>query len=106
MTDLPITSGSSSSPCRFPLGRIVITPGAQEALSRADISPLTLLSRHGRGDDGDLCPEDRAINRRAIALGYRVLSVYKMPERADSERLWIITDADRTSTTLLLAREY
>ena len=87
----------------FPLGRIVATPGALAALERAKQPPSCFLARHAIGDWGELEPTDVAENEYSVALGFRLLSSY----RTDAgDRLWIITEADRSATTLLLPEEY
>jgi len=86
------------------LGRVVATPAAIVALLEGGGEPGELLQRHRRGDWGDLCEEDRAVNRKAVVLGYRLLSAYTLP--ASGEKIWIITEADRSMTTLLLPSEY
>lgn len=88
---------------RFPLGQTMATPGALAALERAEESPLTYLSRHVSGDWGELGPEDKRANEQALKSGTRLLSAYAL---STQERLWIITEADRSSTTLLLPEEY
>ena len=87
----------------FPLGRTVATPGALDLLDRTATDGYVLLMRHQRGDWGSVPPEDAAANRAAIAQGYRLLSSYFLNEH---ERLWIMTEADRSVTTLLLPEEY
>lgn len=87
----------------FALGQIVATPGALDLLDRSASNALDLLQRHQHGDWGGVPPEDAEENLRAIAWGARILSSYILN---DSERLWIITEADRSSTTLLLPSEY
>ena len=87
----------------FPAGRIVATPSALALLEEAQKSPSEFLSRHLRGDWGDLCPEDKAENELSLKHGFRLLSSYPVTE---SETLWIITEADRSVTTLLLPSEY
>jgi len=87
----------------FPYGQTVATPGALAALSLAGVAPAALLDRHVRGDWGDLCEEDRQINAEALSAGGRLLSAYALP---DDTRVWIITEADRSATTLLLPHEY
>jgi len=89
-------------PSRFPLGRVLATPGALGLLDRCGISPVVLLRRHQCGDWGELDIEDRQANAQALALGARLLSAYPV----GSDRLWIITEADRSATTLLLPEEY
>ncbi len=87
---------------RFPLGRIVATPAALDACAVAGISPAALLARHVAGDWGDVCPEDARENELSVREGFRVLSSYA----AGEARLWLITEADRSSTCLLLREEY
>ena len=87
----------------FPLGQIVATPGALALLEQARKSPLEFLSRHLRGDWGDLCQEDKTENELSLKHGLRLLSSYPV---TNSEKLWIITEADRSVTTLLLPEEY
>ena len=89
---------------RFQLGQVVATPGALEALERAGVTPLRLLGRHERGDWGDLSDDDIAENEFSLKEGFRLLSSYKLPDSGD--KIWIITEADRSVTTLLLPEEY
>ena len=79
------------------------TPGALEALGRAGESPVPYLARHVAGDWGDLDAEDKQANDDALIHGARLLSAYVLPT---TERMWIITEADRAYTTLLLPGEY
>lgn len=88
---------------RFNPGRIFATPGAIDALSRAGMSFITLLIRHLRGDWGDLCDDDRRQNELSLDSGLRLLSCYRLP---GGNIVWIITEWDRSSTTLLLPDEY
>jgi len=100
---------------RFSLGRIVATPGALEALDDTGTDALALLSRHASGDWGEVCPEDAAENERSVRHGLRILSVYRL-DRAPSDaagerpdpraRLYIITEGDRSVTTILLPEDY
>lgn len=87
----------------FPPGQIVATPGALRLLDETIKSPLEFLSRHLRGDWGDLCQEDRTENELSLKQGFRLMSSYPI---TDTEKLWIITEADRSVTTLLLPTEY
>lgn len=102
MTDTNLTDAMPPGPL-FPYGRVVATPGALAALSLAGVLPEALLDRHVRGDWGDLCEEDRRMNAEALSTGGRLLSAYALP---DGTRVWIITEADRSATTLLLPHEY
>lgn len=87
----------------FPLGRTVATPGALDALSAAGASAATLLARHARGDWGDVCRDDHHANEQALIQGARLLSVYRL---RTGEKIWVITEADRSSTTLLMPSDY
>ena len=87
----------------FGLGRIVATPGALLALEKAGQSPGDVLARHHGGDWGDLDEHDRQENARSLEHGFRLLSVYNT---VAGEKLWVITEADRSVTTLLLPSEY
>jgi hypothetical protein len=86
----------------LPLGRIVATPGALELLSEAGEDVRILLARHRSGDWGDLNAHDRQENERSLKYGWRVLSSYPVGEKT----VWIITEADRSVTTILLPEEY
>ncbi|MDN7755144.1 hypothetical protein [Burkholderia gladioli] len=88
----------------FRLGHTVTTPGALDAMHRADVLPLTLLARHQCGDWGELDAEDCAANDRAVSEGTRILSVYQVGP--DREKLWVITEWDRSATTILCPNEY
>lgn len=87
----------------FELGRTVATPGAIEALQQAGISAASLLCRHQCGDWGDLENEDLAENKLALNQGLRIFSSYQITE---ATRIWVITESDRSVTTLLLPEEY
>ena len=87
---------------KFDLGQIVATPGALEALGSAGQSPAEFLTRHVQGDWGEVDDEDKQANDDALKTGARLLSAYT----ALDERIWIITEADRSSTCILLPSEY
>jgi hypothetical protein len=87
----------------FSTGRMVATPGALGLLEQTNKSPVEFLSRHLRGDWGDLCQEDKTENELGLKYGFRLLSSYQV---TDTEKIWIITEADRSVTTLLLPEEY
>lgn len=88
-------------PGAFDLGRLVATPGALALVeSPEEFAPF--LARHATGDGGDLCDEDKQANAHAIEHGLRVLSVYAI----NGETFWIITEADRSVTTILLPEDY
>jgi hypothetical protein len=87
----------------FPLGRLVATPGALALLRRAgeDILPA-MLERHRSGDWGEVPEEDARENEFSVRHGFRVVSSY----RVAGERLWVITEADRSATIILLPKDY
>lgn len=89
---------------RFRMGKPVITPGAQAMLDAAGIEGVLLLARHIQGDWGDLGVEDLAANELALLTGKRLLSSYDLPD--GKGKVWIITEADRSVTTILLPEEY
>ncbi|KVN59758.1 hypothetical protein WM03_24645 [Burkholderia ubonensis] len=86
----------------FALGRIVATPGVLDLLDRHGIAADQFLRRHITGDWGDVPPEDAKSNWLAVTHGSRILSRFSV----GGERCWIITEADRRVTTLLLPSEY
>lgn len=94
---------SATTTARFPLGRMVATPGAIEALARAEQSAFEFISRHQRGDWGDLCEEDKKENEFSVDKELRIFSAY---HTRLGEKIWIITEADRSATTVLLPSEY
>jgi len=85
------------------LGQVVATPAALDAVSAANDSVLGYLVRHCSGDWGDVDAEDGKANDDATWDGGRVLSVYKLKS---GETIWIITEADRSVTTVLLPSDY
>ena len=87
----------------FPLGEVVSTPGALEAMQAANVSPLALLRRHLTGDWGNLDKHDKQLNDLAIKDGTRIFSAYDI---TPTSKVWLITEADRSATTFLLPSEY
>jgi hypothetical protein len=94
---------TTTSTTRFEFGRILATPGAISAMRMAGASPLRLLRHHVHGDFGDLHQDDVRANELAIRRAMRVLSGYVL---STEERVWLVTEADRFSTTILLREEY
>lgn len=88
---------------KFPLGQVVATPGALEALEESSQLPQDFLSRHQSGDWGQVDGDDSAANDLALKEGSRILSAYKTLKGV---KLWVITEADRSSTCILLPDEY
>lgn len=86
----------------FQLGSIVATPGALRHCVNCNVDPMSLIQRHAAGDWGDLDAEDVNANVQAIQHGLRVFSSYVVRDG----KLWCITEADRSSTCLLLPEEY
>ena len=87
----------------FPLGQLVATPGGAEALANNGSPIVQILQRHVSGDWGDLDEEDKRANDRAVTEGTRIFSAYHL---ADGTKVWCITEADRSATTILLPEEY
>ena len=88
---------------KFSLGQIVGTPGALEALDRASQKPEFFLTKHARGDWGLMCAVDKQLNEESLKEEGRIHSAYKTLKGED---IWIITEADRSTTTILLPDDY
>ena len=88
---------------RFASGRVVATPGALAALEASNSDPRAFLDRHFAMEQGALDDEDHAANARALVDGTRIFSAYHLD---DGEKIWIITEHDRSATTILLPEEY
>ena len=86
----------------FTLGRTLATPAARDELSQLNYSPLDLLRKHMSGDWSEMAIEDQQSNREAITEGSRIFSAYTI----QGTKFWVITEADRSSTTILLPSEY
>lgn len=86
---------------QFPLGQLLITPGALNTLDPRDVHGS--IKRHACGDWGEVCEEDRQSNEEAVGHRLRILSVY---HDRNGTKFWIITEADRAVTTVLLPDEY
>ena len=98
-----MTDSSQKPKPLFALGQVVATPGALNAMCELGIASLELIHRHVTGDWGDLGAKDQQENLLAIRSGLCIFSSYKL---SASVKIWIITEADRSSTTLLLPEEY
>ena len=90
-------------PAKFPPGRLLATPGVLDAVEAAEDDPLVHVSRHARGDWGTVGDLDKKLKDRALIEGTRLLSAYLL---SDGTNVWIITEADRAATTVLLTEEY
>ena len=87
----------------FALGQIVATPGLLELLESTGKAPSEFIAKHASGDWGDaLCDEDKQLNDAALKEQSRLFSAYTV----GNEKIWVITEADRSSTPLLLPSEY
>ncbi len=95
------TPPKSNRPGLFSLGKILATPGALEKVPHEE--RVEALARHARGDWGDTGPEDWAENELSLKEGFRLFSVYHTGSKL---KFWIITEADRSVTTILLPEEY
>jgi hypothetical protein len=92
-----------TTPPKFQLGRIVATPAALEVLRESGQDGSEFIDRHVRGDYGHMPPDDVAANEDALRDGARVMSAYTT---LSGNRIWVITEADRSITTLLLPEDY
>jgi hypothetical protein len=99
------TTGAARPPTapRFPLGRLVATPGALAVFVAVGATPLDYLTRQAAGEWGDVSQDDQRANDRALRVDERLFSAYTLP---DGVRVWIITEWDRSLTTVLLPEEY
>lgn len=88
---------------RFLAGRLVMSVGVADRIHRGQLNPVPYLRRHLDGDWGDLSDHDRRSNEAALKNGDRLFSSYRV---SPTVKLWIITEADRSVTTLLLPHEY
>ena len=100
MTTLYCAEMANPEP-KFELGQVVITKAAEEKLTPDDVA--LALVRHRRGDWGDMSEADRQENELSLKQGYRLLSVY---HAADDTKFWVITERDRSATTVLLPDDY
>ena len=93
-----------SSPLpRFTIGQLVATPGALQALGQARQKPIEFIARHQTGDWGTVCEEDAEANEQSLIHGERLLSAYVLNTGV---KIWLITEANREATTILLPEEY
>jgi hypothetical protein len=90
-------------PKQLQLGQIVATSGALAAFEESGEQPGDFLRRHASGDWGDLCEEDRKENEFSLLHGFRLLSSYTL---SSGTKIWVISEADRSATTILLPEEY
>ena len=95
--------GTTAGAARFPLGRLFLTPGAIEALEESGQPPQEFITRHARLEKGELCDEDHRENLFSVNKSLRIFSAYKTTRGV---KLWVITEASREATTILLPSEY
>jgi len=99
-----MASTSDLPKAKFPLGQIIGTPRALRVLDTARQAPWEyIIKRHAQGDWGDMCNEDHEANERALLEGDRLMSAYTLPTGV---KVWVITEADRSATTIMLPEEY
>jgi hypothetical protein len=102
-TNTTATAETTPALVRFPLGRLLITPGAADAIAEAGQSPQEFINRHARLEKGQLGDEDYRENLFSVSRRLRIFSAFKT---ASGVRIWVITEADRSATTILLPSEY
>lgn len=88
---------------KFKMGQLCSTPGALKAMNNAGQNPMAFVGRHLNGDWGEVCTDDQQANEEALDSNLRLLSAYRTNEGV---KLWVITEADRSLTTILLPEEY
>ncbi len=97
-------------PGLFPPGEVVVTPSALDRLMMFQVEPATLVARHLQGDWGDVPAEDTRENEYSLRHGLRILSSYPVCDAADEgcqeHRIWVLTEADRSATTILRPEDY
>ncbi len=106
---LPASSAANQpkpSHARFPLGQLAATPGVLELLDRYHVNLFDLLARHASGDWGDVGAEDAHANEQALIHGNRLLSCYTLVPGDPDTRVWAISEANRSVTTLMMPSEY
>lgn len=96
-------TNTTPSLVRFPLGRLFLTQGASEALEESGQSAQEFINRHARLERGELCDEDHRENLFSVNKALRIFSAYKTTRGV---KLWVITEASREATTILLPSEY
>ena len=92
----------------FGLGKLFVTRGIHALMDEHNLDVTPYISRHQTGDWGEVCAEDAAENQRSLAQGFRLFSAYSFASDIGGQtyKLWIITEADRGVTTVLLPSEY
>ena len=91
---------------RFKTGQVVATPAVLRMLQQIGVSPMSLVARHVFGDWGDLCQEDKEANDLAVVIGDRIFSSFEVGVGLNATKVWVITEADRSSSVLCLPEEY
>jgi hypothetical protein len=88
---------------KFSLGQVVATSGVIDLVKKKSLAYNTFIIRHASGDWGDICKEDKDSNDEAVENGWRIVSSYNV---GPADKIWVITEYDRSVTTLLLPSEY
>lgn len=101
-----MTKQAMNSKPKFELGTIYMTAGVSETVENYGIELQPYLRRHQYGDWGSVCAEDQIENELSLKQGFRLLSAYSITVQGDEFKFWIITEADRLVTTVLLPSEY
>ncbi|HMX98807.1 MAG TPA: hypothetical protein PKC44_03385 [Agitococcus sp.] len=86
----------------FELGQVCLTSGTHALMLEGQLDVNNLINRHVSGDWSDMCEEDRQTNQDAITHGDRIFSSFNLP----TQKVWVITEYDRSVTTILLPDEY
>ncbi|WP_415878560.1 hypothetical protein [Methylomonas sp. TEB] len=107
MIEQPLAS-EQPKPLLFPLGRLYVTRGVQTLIDDHSLDVSPFIARHQTGDWGEVCAEDAAENQLSLERGFRILSAYSFTSDIDGQnyKLWVLTEADRSVTTVLRPSEY
>lgn len=89
----------------FDLGNVCLTTLAKQRMTEQGLDPVTFINRHVHCDWGELSANDRVLNQQALKSGKRIVSAYKFGSEANSSHLYVLTEADRSETTILLPED-
>ncbi len=97
-----------AKPLLFELGQLYVTRGIQALMDEQGLDVSPYIARHQTGDWGEVCAEDAAENQLSLETGFRILSAYSFTSDIDGQtyKLWVLTESDRSVTTVLQPSEY
>ena len=103
-----MNENEQAKPLLFGIGTLYVTRGIQALIDEQDLDVTPFIARHQTGDWGEVCAEDAGENQLSLEKGFRILSAYSFTSDIDGEtyKLWVVTEADRSVTTVLRPSEY